>query len=93
MILPQGAKPVTGPDGIFQLMLQNRGELTWTARGADISRSGDLGYTWGEYEFREAVTNAVSPVHYGKYVTVWKVQPDGTWKFVADIGNPSPAPN
>src|SRR5882757_1849281 len=39
MILPQGAKPVTGPNNIFQLMLQNRGDLTWTARGADISRS------------------------------------------------------
>jgi len=93
MIFPQGANPVTGRDKIFQLMQQNRGALTWTPRGADISRAGDLGYTWGEYQFHEGTTNAPSPVHYGKYLTIWKRQPDGEWRFVADIGNPSPPPD
>jgi len=23
----------------------------------------------------------------GKYMTVWKKQPDGSWKVVADMGN------
>jgi hypothetical protein len=58
-IFPQGANPITGQDEILKLMLQNRGQLTWTPRGADISRDGVLGYTWGVYQFREAATNAL----------------------------------
>ncbi len=29
---------------------------------------------------------------YGNYVTVWKRQPDGKWKYVLDGGNTTPAP-
>ncbi len=41
------------------------------------------------YQYR-AAPNA--EVNYGKYVTIWKKQADGTWKFVVDVGNKSPAP-
>jgi ketosteroid isomerase-like protein len=60
--------------------------LTWKPAVADVARSGDLGYTVGTYELR-------SPgglVRTGKYMTVWKKQPDGSWKFVADGGTPDP---
>jgi ketosteroid isomerase-like protein len=30
--------------------------------------------------------------YYSKYLTVWKRQPDGAWKFVADGGNERPGP-
>jgi ketosteroid isomerase-like protein len=92
VVFPQGAKPVVGRENIFHLLGGDSGVLTWRPRGADISRGGDLGYTWGEYEYRPGATNAAGPIHYGKYLTVWKKQKDGSWKFVADIGNPSPAP-
>ena len=32
------------------------------------------------------------PVNHGKYCSVWKKQPDGSWKWVVDIGNSSPGP-
>jgi ketosteroid isomerase-like protein len=28
----------------------------------------------------------------GRYLTVWKKQPDGSWKVVRDIGVQDPAP-
>ena len=31
-------------------------------------------------------------VRYSKYLTIWQKQPGSDWKFVADIGNGSPAP-
>ncbi len=92
MVLPAGAEPVTGREAIFQIMQQDPGELTWTPAGADLCKGGDLGYTWGRFQFRETAPNRPAAVHYGKYLTVWKRQPDGSWKFVADIGNSSPAP-
>jgi ketosteroid isomerase-like protein len=59
--------------------------LEWNPVAADIAESGDLGCTVGE----AAIT---SRHYYSKYLTVWKRQPDGGWKFVADGGNVRPVP-
>jgi ketosteroid isomerase-like protein len=59
--------------------------LEWAPVGANIAASGDLGCTVGE----AAVTTLRA---YSKYLTIWKRQPDGAWKFVADGGNARPGP-
>jgi ketosteroid isomerase-like protein len=64
--------------------------LSWTPERADVSASGDLGYTSGSYEMtgNGARDN-------GKYLTIWRKQPEGTWKVIEDIGNsnlPPPGP-
>jgi ketosteroid isomerase-like protein len=68
-----------------------KGLLTWEPVYADISRAGDMGYTTGPWEFRQ---NGPSdkPVAYGYFVTVWRKQSDGTWKFVIDLGTDNPTP-
>jgi ketosteroid isomerase-like protein len=68
------------------------GLLMWEPAFADISRSGDLGYTTGPWENRHSISD--TPRAYGQYVTIWKKQPDGTWKFVLNvqIATESPAP-
>lgn len=66
--------------------------LTWKPIGADISASGDLGYTYGTFEFRSKDANGKSIVNYGKYTSIWKRQKDGHWKVVLDMGNASPEP-
>jgi ketosteroid isomerase-like protein len=67
------------------------GKLSWRPVFADVSASGDLGYTTGPYEFRKIAADAV-PSSYGNYFTIWKKQPDGTWKFVIDFGTSNPEP-
>ena len=62
--------------------------LTWKPIGADVS--GDLGYTYGTYEFRSKGKDGRPIVEYGKYTSIWKKQPDGKWKVVLDMGNASP---
>lgn len=57
--------------------------LSWEPKGADISASGDLGYTYGTYEMQ----GAADQVEKGTYVTIWKKKEDGTWKFVLDSNN------
>jgi ketosteroid isomerase-like protein len=66
--------------------------LTWTPVGADISSSGDLGYTYGNYEFHSKDKEGKPVVQYGKYTSIWKLQKDGSWKVVLDMGNASPEP-
>jgi ketosteroid isomerase-like protein len=57
--------------------------MTWEPEGGDIAASGELGYTYGIYEMRDRENN----VQRGTYVTIWKKQKDGKWKFVLDSGN------
>ena len=56
--------------------------LTWEPMESDIAASGDLGYTWGVWTL---ATDSVEQK--GTYVTIWKKQEDGSWKFVLDGGN------
>lgn len=92
-LLPVGEPPVKGREAIRQTMADAAGaQLKWSPTAAELSRSGDLGYTWGTYEYRLPAADGQTNSHHGKYVTVWKKQPNGAWKFVVDIGNPSPAP-
>jgi ketosteroid isomerase-like protein len=57
--------------------------LTWEPLFADISASDDLGYTYGIYTSRVKASGEVSK---GTYVSIWKKQADGSWKFVLDSG-------
>jgi ketosteroid isomerase-like protein len=66
-------------------------QLLWTPVGADISASADLGYTYGTYEFHSKDKDGKPTVDYGKYTSIWKLQKDGNWKVVLDMGNASPA--
>jgi ketosteroid isomerase-like protein len=61
--------------------------LTWTPVHIDVSKSGDLAYSYGTFEFRSLGKDGKPSVEHGKYTTIWKRQPDGTWKVVLDMGN------
>ena len=65
--------------------------LLWTPVGGDISAAGDLGYTFGTYEFHAKNKDGKEVIEYGKYTSIWKLQTDGSWKVVLDMGNASPA--
>ena len=56
--------------------------LSWTPAKADVSASGDMGYTAGTYQM-----TAGAMKDKGKYVTTWKKQASGEWKAVEDIFN------
>jgi ketosteroid isomerase-like protein len=63
------------------------GALIWAPRVADAAPSGDLAFTSGD-----AIIHIGKDTSYSNYLTVWKRQADGTWRFVADGGNSAPAP-
>jgi ketosteroid isomerase-like protein len=61
--------------------------LKWSPSKVEVARSGDLGYSYGAYEMtiNDPKGNPVNDK--GKYVEVWKKQPDGTWKCAVDTFN------
>ena len=54
--------------------------LAWGPAYAGIARSGEFGFTTGPFwsRTREGVL--------GQYFTVWRKQPDGSWKWIFDGG-------
>jgi ketosteroid isomerase-like protein len=53
-------------------------KLEWWPVWAGIAASGDFGFTTGPY--------AVDGARRGHYVTIWKKQADGAWKWLYDGG-------
>lgn len=65
------------------------GVFTWSPSYAEMSISGDWGYTTGNYEHRpKTIADPVNES--GQYTTVWHKTPDGEWKYLIDIGNAHP---
>ena len=65
--------------------------LTWQPIFAAISQTGDLGYTTGPWQYKNDIKDA-KPAAFGDFMTIWKKQPDGSWKFVLDLGVSHPKP-
>ena len=61
--------------------------VDWHPVKADIAASADLGYTIGVAEWRWPDKDGKIATRPGKYLTVWKRKPDGSWKVQADLGN------
>jgi len=91
-VLSGGTSVICGRDAVAAANAYPPGFLSWQALIADAAPTGDLGFTAGPYVVR--VTNADGSItpFYGKYITVWKKQRTGEWRFVVDGGNASPAP-
>ena len=67
--------------------------LAWTPRVAHLAPSGDLGFTIGDAIYRHAPAGGPEQRFYTKYLTVWRRQADGRWRYAADGGNDQPAPS
>jgi len=61
--------------------------LNWEPLFADVSGSGDLGYTYGIYNIEMDSPEGDKVSKNGTYVTIWKKNKEGKWKFVLDTGN------
>jgi len=82
--------PVAGRDWI-KSRPASKGWLGWDPVYADAARSGDMGYTTGPWSFRPKGSTD-KPAAWGDYITIWRKQPDGTWKVEFDGGVSHPAP-
>lgn len=88
-----------GPAAVLERIGPDRPgiSLTWSAYYTDVSDDGTLGYNYGRYESRGPGPDGKERVRGGWFLTIWKRQPDGSWKYVMDNGAPdrpppSPAP-
>ena len=90
--LRDGDFPITSKNemiGIYRKRVDTGMILKWVPVKAEISQSNDLGYTFGNWEL---YLKSKDTTIYGNYVSIWKKQSDGSWKYVLDAGSNSPKP-
>ncbi len=92
VMLPLNGPLVEGHPAIREQMRRSLGypgfRLSWEPLRAELSDSGDLGYTIGRFEASTLRNGERVVLQRGKYLSVWRKQADGTWKVEADISNP-----
>jgi ketosteroid isomerase-like protein len=89
-VLREGRPPFEGVDALRDLLSQQRGSLSWRVLGGDVSRSGDLGYTYGEYTLEPAADGEAAEL--GVYVRAWRRGPKagGSWRVAVEVMTPLP---
>lgn len=58
--------------------------VTWNADCVEISKDGTLASTYGKYNWIASDSLGNKKEFKGVFHTVWKKQPDGSWKYIWD---------
>ncbi len=59
-------------------------QLDWTPDLIDVAASGDLGYTYGQYNFEGLGEKGQIIKSTGIFHTIWKKEANGEWRYVWD---------
>ena len=74
---------VIGRERIVAEAAKRRSVLSWEPRFAEVVPSGDWGWTWGDWQLRDAGGKRVALQ--GRYLSLWKKQADGTWQVRSQL--------
>ena len=88
VMLRDNGKPIVGKGALeshYQNFMDSTFTLTWEPTFADISMSGELGYSYGIFTLTPK--DKIQKPEQGTYCTIWKKDANGNWKFVLDTGN------
>jgi ketosteroid isomerase-like protein len=89
IVISSGEAPLEGKEAIRNMVkgsFSNPGfKIEWEPEKADIAQSGDLGYLVENTKMTMTDSLGQEQAMHFKAVTIWKKQPDGTWKNVVDV--------
>ena len=80
---------ITGKEGIVAALKKMTADplfsVTFHSTDVDVAQSGEIGYSQGKFATTstDPITKTMSQTH-GDYLTVYRKQPDGSWKAVDD---------
>jgi ketosteroid isomerase-like protein len=85
----EGSYPLTGKEGLPQLIGTPAGGVFSQPMDAEVSSQGDLGYAYGIAEWKTADT-ADTPGASLSFLRIWRRGADGRWKIALDLAVPIP---
>jgi ketosteroid isomerase-like protein len=93
-VFPPGAPVVHGKPAIREFVTGSLSipgfRITWEPGEVVVNPSGDLGYTTGRNHLTMPDSAGKPQTEDGRYVTVWRRDPDGEWRCAIDIWNAGP---
>lgn len=90
VLLRPNSRPITNRDNIRRYMESTSDQnqrLTWSPAYADIAVSGEMAYTYGTYLLESRDIDGKIITSGGTYVSVWKKDEKGFWKYVLQTAN------
>lgn len=78
---------ITGKEDIFRYYDTERmrkATVRWTPDIIEVSDDGSMASTYGKYLWRITGESGDIAEYRGVFHTVWKKQPDGTWRYIWD---------
>jgi ketosteroid isomerase-like protein len=78
---------IKGPEAIrnyYSSEVYKQAVAEWKPDFVDVSADGTLAYTYGKYTWTMKDKTGNKVQFSGVFHTVWKKQPDGSWKYVWD---------
>jgi ketosteroid isomerase-like protein len=94
-IYSPGRPPAIGIEEIRKFVEMRRAlpgsMISWEPKVAEVSASGDLGYTRGTYEMTVPDAKGGPATVKGTYVSLWRREKSTMWKCFLEIHSPLPS--
>jgi ketosteroid isomerase-like protein len=93
IMMPAGSPLVAGQDAIRDFVSKTMtpdSSMRWEPIDGFVS--GDVGYTYGLSKSVRLGADEKPVASWGKYLAVWRRQPDRSWKVAVHMSNASPPP-
>jgi len=90
VVLPSNKEMLTNKSAVqksWMDMLTPNVDLSWTPMWVEAAKSGEMVYVVGSYTMTSKAGKGKTVTDHGKYMEVWKKQPNGSWKAIADTWN------
>lgn len=95
VIMSPGQPPVKGKKAIRE-MIEGTSKIpgfkiSWEPLSVSVSKSGDMAYMIEQNKISVNDSSGNPIVEFNKGVTVWRKEPDGSWKNIVDTWNADPS--
>jgi len=96
-VMQEGQPPLKGKQAIRQMVEESFKmpgfNISWQPESVEVSDNGDMAYMIenAQVSFTDSAGKAITIKN--KAVTIWRKQPDGSWKNVVDISTADPSQN
>ena len=88
VMMPPNSPALEGREAIIQDWMAGPAPTEFVLDVLDIDGAGDVAYVRGTYSITTTVAGVPEPVRdEGKYLSIFKKQPDATWLFSVDTWN------
>jgi uncharacterized protein (TIGR02246 family) len=95
ILMVAGAPPMAGKEAIRRYVVGAFAirdfSISWATDRVWVAKSGDIAYATGTTRISMTTPDGKPFAEHDNAVTVWRKEPDGSWKCVVDIGSPSGA--